>query len=116
MEGLIPFLLHTLKKQKPHNSYRCLSDSSNRSYHMLIGLDSLDGSSHRRTRSEFVPLTVEFFHKQQRQQQPGLEFSHSRSINGGSVLTNSATNGRSQIGATTNTYQATKKANTNLQH
>ncbi|XP_059644258.1 uncharacterized protein LOC132286018 [Cornus florida] len=113
MEGLIPFLLHTLKKQRSHNSYRSLSDSSNRSYHMLMGPDSLDGSSHRRTRSEFVPLTVEF---SQQQQQPGLEFSHSRSINGASVVTNSATNGRSQIGASTNTYRATKKTNTNLQH
>ncbi|KAM3291430.1 hypothetical protein P3S67_019719 [Capsicum chacoense] len=56
MEGLIPFLLHAMKKQKPHpNSFRCLSDTSNRSYHMLVGGDSVEGSSHRRTRSEFQP-------------------------------------------------------------
>ncbi|CAN4112100.1 unnamed protein product [Withania somnifera] len=62
MEGLIPFFLHAMKKQKPHhNSFRCLSDTSNRSYHMLIGGDSIEGSSHRRTRSEFQPpVTVDF--------------------------------------------------------
>ncbi|XP_059311283.1 uncharacterized protein LOC132062811 [Lycium ferocissimum] len=62
MEGLIPFLLHAMKKQKPHhNSFRCLSDTSNRSYHMLVGTDSIEGSSHRRTRSEFQPpVTVDF--------------------------------------------------------
>ncbi|KAK4378504.1 hypothetical protein RND71_000366 [Anisodus tanguticus] len=62
MEGLIPFLLHAMKKQKPqHNSFRCLSDTSNRSYHMLVGADSIEGSSHRRTRSEFQPpVTVDF--------------------------------------------------------
>ncbi|CAN4107801.1 unnamed protein product [Withania somnifera] len=63
MEGLIPFLLHAIKKEKPHhNSFRCLSETCNRSYHMLIGGDSIEGSSHRRTRSEFQPsVTVDFF-------------------------------------------------------
>ncbi|MCD7451151.1 hypothetical protein HAX54_009776 [Datura stramonium] len=62
MEGLIPFLLHAMKKQRPHhNSFRCLSDTSNRSYHMLVGSDSIEGSSHRRTRSEFLPpVAVDF--------------------------------------------------------
>ncbi|KAK4340164.1 hypothetical protein RND71_041626 [Anisodus tanguticus] len=62
MEGLIPFLFHAMKKQKPNNnSFRCLSDTSNRSYHMLVGADSVEGSSHRRTRSEFQPpVTVDF--------------------------------------------------------
>ncbi|KAG5625264.1 hypothetical protein H5410_010482 [Solanum commersonii] len=62
MEGLIPFLLHAMKKHKPHqNTFRCLSDTSNRSYHMLIRAESIEGSSHRRTRSEFQPpVTVDF--------------------------------------------------------
>ncbi|TMW96831.1 hypothetical protein EJD97_006709 [Solanum chilense] len=63
MEGLIPFLLHAMKKHKPHQkTFRCLSDTSNRSYHMLIQAESMEGSSHRRTRSEFQPpvTTVDF--------------------------------------------------------
>ncbi|KAI7991695.1 hypothetical protein LOK49_LG12G00515 [Camellia lanceoleosa] len=57
MEGLIPLILQSLKKQRPsQQSFRCLSDSSNRSYHLLMGApDSFDGSSHRRTRLEFQP-------------------------------------------------------------
>ncbi|KAL3515368.1 hypothetical protein ACH5RR_022270 [Cinchona calisaya] len=45
-----------MKKQKPAlHGYRSLSDSSNRSYHFLLGggEQSNEGSSHRRTRSEF---------------------------------------------------------------
>ncbi|XAR52923.1 hypothetical protein NMG60_11021258 [Bertholletia excelsa] len=80
MEGLIPFLLHALRKQRPQHSYRCLSDCSNRSYHLLVGPDSLDspeGSSHRRTLSEFhPPPPVEL----------APNFSHSRSFGKGSVL------------------------------
>ncbi|KAL3843850.1 hypothetical protein ACJIZ3_001253 [Penstemon smallii] len=54
MEGLIPFLLNVVKKQRPQNAYRCLSESSSgRSYHLLIGGDSVEGSSHRRNRSDF---------------------------------------------------------------
>uniref|UniRef100_M1CF36 Uncharacterized protein n=1 Tax=Solanum tuberosum TaxID=4113 RepID=M1CF36_SOLTU len=52
-----------MKKHKPHqNTFRCLSDTSNRSYHMLLRAESIEGSSHRRTRSEFQPpvTTVEF--------------------------------------------------------
>lgn len=57
MEGLIPFLIHAMKKQKPQNVYRCLSDNSttSRSYHRLLGGDSVEGSTHRRTRSDFQP-------------------------------------------------------------
>ncbi|KAI8532663.1 hypothetical protein RHMOL_Rhmol11G0231000 [Rhododendron molle] len=79
MEGLIPMLFHALKKQRPHNSFRCLSEGSisNRSYHRLIGpQDSADGSSHhRRTRSEFQPSTVDHF----LDQRSGQEFSRSTS-------------------------------------
>lgn len=64
MEGLIPFLIHAMKKQRPQNSYRCLSENSTttRSYHLLLGgSDSVEGSSHRRTRSDFQPRsTVDF--------------------------------------------------------
>ncbi|KAK2974479.1 hypothetical protein RJ640_018644 [Escallonia rubra] len=101
MEGLIPFLLHTLKKQRPHNSYRSVSASSSRSYHLLTGAggggDSADGSSHRRTRSEFQPLDFS-------KMGSGLDFvpPHSRSLNKGSpVATASNANGSRQIGSNT---------------
>ena len=60
MEGLIPYLLHALKKDKPKNRYRSYSDTSNRSYHRLLSgsihnNNMAEGSSHRRTRSEFQP-------------------------------------------------------------
>ncbi|KAL2231521.1 UNVERIFIED_CONTAM: hypothetical protein Sindi_1746500 [Sesamum indicum] len=63
MEGLIPLLLHAMKKQRPQNAYRCLSENSTngRSYHLLLAGDAVEGSSHRRTRSEFQPSsTVDF--------------------------------------------------------
>ncbi|XP_047971377.1 uncharacterized protein LOC125214407 [Salvia hispanica] len=66
MEGLIPFLIHAMKKEKPQNAYRCLSDNSTtaRSYHLLLGgSDSVEGSSHRRTRSDYQPpSTIDFGH------------------------------------------------------
>lgn len=72
MEGLIPYLLHAMKKKRPQHKYRSFSgnNNSNRSYHLLIGAnDSLEGSSHRRTRSEFpAPATADLF-----------EFTHSAS-------------------------------------
>ncbi|KAL1534507.1 hypothetical protein AAHA92_30679 [Salvia divinorum] len=52
MEGLIPLLIRAVKRQRPQHAYRCLSENSTgRSYHLLLA----DGSSHRRTRSEFNP-------------------------------------------------------------
>ncbi|KAI3445886.1 hypothetical protein Pfo_002551 [Paulownia fortunei] len=58
MEGLIPFLLHAMKKQRPQNAYRCLSENSTgRSYHLLLAGDSVEGSPHRWTRSDFQPPT-----------------------------------------------------------
>lgn len=68
MEGLIPFLIHAVKKQNgrlPHHSSfrRSLSTGSSRSYHLLLGADKsgeLEGSSHRRTRSEFQPPSLDF--------------------------------------------------------
>ncbi|KAA8536278.1 hypothetical protein F0562_028756 [Nyssa sinensis] len=76
MEGLIPFLFRALKKPRPHHNFRSFSDGSTRSYHVLLASDAIDGSSHRRTRSEFQPPTVDFL-----QQRSGLEFSHPRSFN-----------------------------------
>ncbi|KAF7840740.1 putative beta-D-xylosidase 5-like protein [Senna tora] len=66
MEGLIPYLLHAIKKQNsPTKTYHhrrsfSHSESSNRSYHMLLGSDSFSGSSHRRTRSDLPPATTDF--------------------------------------------------------
>ncbi|KAL8209566.1 hypothetical protein R6Q57_006298 [Mikania cordata] len=61
MEGLIPFLMHAVKKPKPHNNYRSVSVGSTRSYHVLVGSDApVDESSHRRTRSEFRSPTDDF--------------------------------------------------------
>ncbi|KAH6813443.1 beta-1 [Perilla frutescens var. frutescens] len=63
MEGLIPFLIHAMKKQTPPNSYRCLSENSttSRSYHLLLADGGGGGSSHRRTRSHVqLPSTVDF--------------------------------------------------------
>ncbi|KAK3035723.1 hypothetical protein RJ639_033425 [Escallonia herrerae] len=100
MEGLIPFLLHTLKKQRPHNSYRSVSASSSRSYHLLSGAgggDSADGSSHRRTRSDFQPLDLS-------KMGSGLDYAppHSRSFNKGSpVATASSANGSRKTGSNT---------------
>ncbi|KAJ1388357.1 hypothetical protein SESBI_39184 [Sesbania bispinosa] len=53
MEGLIPYIIHAIRKQKPHHSE---SSNSNRSYHSLLGSDSFRGSSHRRSRSDFLEL------------------------------------------------------------
>ncbi|KMT03813.1 hypothetical protein BVRB_8g189570 [Beta vulgaris subsp. vulgaris] len=61
MEGLIPYLVRAIKRQNLHNqSFRCLSDGSRRSYHLLgnAGGDSVNGSSHRRTQSEFQAPTA----------------------------------------------------------
>ncbi|KAI3789177.1 hypothetical protein L2E82_01966 [Cichorium intybus] len=59
MEGLIPFLMHAMKKHSLHNSYRSLSTGSTCRYHLLEGA-VVEGSSHRRTRSEFQPPTAEY--------------------------------------------------------
>jgi hypothetical protein len=64
MEGLIPYLIHAIKKQKPHHhSFQrsvSHSENSNRSYHLLLESESVTGSSHRRTRSDFQQPTTEF--------------------------------------------------------
>ncbi|XP_004496876.1 uncharacterized protein [Cicer arietinum] len=64
MEGLIPYLIHAIKKQKPHHHSFTRSfshsESTNRSYHLLLESGSITGSSHRRTRSDFQQPTTEF--------------------------------------------------------
>ncbi|KAK8568235.1 hypothetical protein V6N13_106167 [Hibiscus sabdariffa] len=67
MEGLIPYLIHAMRKQNPTHRYRSMSAGSSRGYHLLMGqspAESVEGSSHRRTRSEFQPPTVELFFEQ----------------------------------------------------
>ncbi|GMN37889.1 hypothetical protein TIFTF001_007184 [Ficus carica] len=72
MEGLIPYLIHALKKEKPRHSYRSFSENSTsqRSYHRLLSGSSHnfpEGSSHRRTRSEFQqppPSSLDFAEQQ----------------------------------------------------
>ncbi|KAF9665936.1 hypothetical protein SADUNF_Sadunf16G0177000 [Salix dunnii] len=91
MEGLIPYLLHSIKKQRPRNSYRSLSIGSSRSYHLLMGGDqgeSLNGSSHRRTRSEYQPPPLEFS-----EQRASLDFLRSGSLRKRSLNSPSMTGG-----------------------
>ncbi|KAI3803751.1 hypothetical protein L1987_31913 [Smallanthus sonchifolius] len=57
MEGLIPLLMHTMKKHRLQNSFRSLSAGS---YHLLEGTVADQGSSHRRTRSHFEPPSAEY--------------------------------------------------------
>ncbi|KAL8264672.1 hypothetical protein R6Q59_022802 [Mikania micrantha] len=61
MEGLIPFLMHAIKKPRPHNTYRSVSVTSTPSYHILVGSDAqVERSPHRRTRSEFHAPAADF--------------------------------------------------------
>lgn len=85
MEGLIPYLLHAIKKPRPQHRYRSFSVSesnSNRSYHLLMsGQGSLEGSSHRRTRSEFQPpSSADLF-----EQRSANDLIHARSVKEGGV-------------------------------
>nr|GMC85494.1 probable beta-D-xylosidase 5 isoform X2 [Ipomoea batatas] len=104
MEGLIPYLLHAMKKQKqPHD----------RSYHLLIGVDdSADGSSHRRTFSDFQP---DYFSDHQRSPR-GLGCFPKNVAGAGSVMSPAASkhnNGTET--AVTSGYQASA-ATVNVNH
>ncbi|KAE8691514.1 Radical SAM superfamily protein isoform 1 [Hibiscus syriacus] len=83
MEGLIPYLIHAMRKQKPTHRYRSMSVGSSRGYRLLIGQspkESVEGSMHRRTRSEFQPpQTVEFY-----EQRSGLGLRCPKDHNNGS--------------------------------
>lgn len=109
MEGLIPFLIHAMKKQKPGHHYRSMSVGSSRGYHLLMGQsqpESVEGSSHRRTRSEFQPPTLEFT-----EQRSGLEFlsPRARGYNNGSSVNYPSMAGGSNIGSFA--HQQTSKVN-----
>ncbi|KAE8725634.1 putative transferase [Hibiscus syriacus] len=105
MEGLIPYLIHAMKKEKPTHRYRSMSVGSSRGYHLLLGqspADSVEGSSHRRTRSEFQPPTAEYF-----EQRSGLGMVSPRGNNYGSSLNYTSPAGGSKVGS----YQQNSKAN-----
>ncbi|KAF8019922.1 hypothetical protein BT93_G0571 [Corymbia citriodora subsp. variegata] len=96
MEGLIPYIIHSVRKQRLYNSYRCLSDGSTRSYHLLAGGDSSDGSAHRQTQSELPQLPAAEF----KEQRSGLELARSHSTNKGSMVsTATAANGLNVAGS-----------------
>ncbi|XP_010507845.1 PREDICTED: uncharacterized protein LOC104784511 [Camelina sativa] len=64
MEGLIPYLIHAIKKdhKRDHQMYRSMFVGSSRSYRPLMmgqeGSSSVQGSSHRRTKSEYNPPVI----------------------------------------------------------
>ncbi|KAF3323293.1 hypothetical protein FCM35_KLT12024 [Carex littledalei] len=70
MEGLIPFVIHALKKNREKSQYRRLSNGSHGGSRkpLIREWDSVDeGSSHhRRAQSEFPPIGSEFFSPEQR--------------------------------------------------
>ncbi|XP_051144238.1 uncharacterized protein LOC127260527 [Andrographis paniculata] len=60
MEGLIPFLVRAVKKQRPQNAYRCLSDNSTgRSYHLLVAGGGSGGDDGRIRCDLQPPATAE---------------------------------------------------------
>ncbi|EOX98470.1 hypothetical protein QUC31_015149 [Theobroma cacao] len=110
MEGLIPFLIHAVRKQKPGHHYKSMSVGSSRSYHLLMGQsqqESVEGSSHRRTRSEFQPPTVGFF-----EQRSGLEFLSPKGYNSGSSINYPSMAGGSNVGSYA--HQQTKLNNVHI--
>ncbi|XVF01388.1 hypothetical protein REPUB_Repub04eG0084100 [Reevesia pubescens] len=111
MEGFIPFLIHAMRKQKPRHSYRSMSMGSSRGYHLLMGQsqpESIEGSSHRRTRSEFQPPTVEFL-----EQRSGLDFLSPKGYNNGSSVNYPSIIGGSNVGSIA--HHQTSKVN-NIGH
>ncbi|XP_068655935.1 uncharacterized protein [Aristolochia californica] len=58
MEGLIPYVLHAIKRNRDRSKYRSLSQGSSRNclYPLTVREEaSYEGSSHRRTRSDYQP-------------------------------------------------------------
>ncbi|KAG9144836.1 hypothetical protein Leryth_018974 [Lithospermum erythrorhizon] len=57
MEGLIPLIINAIKKQRPRQSYRYLSQGSSRSYHLLLSADSSvsDSTQPGRTSHSVLP-------------------------------------------------------------
>ncbi|KAJ8638303.1 hypothetical protein MRB53_012570 [Persea americana] len=62
MEGLIPIVFNAIMKKREGSKYRSLFDSSSRCrpFLLLEHVGSFDGSSHRRTRSDFQNPSSEF--------------------------------------------------------
>ncbi|KAJ0982125.1 hypothetical protein J5N97_010380 [Dioscorea zingiberensis] len=58
MEGLIPFVIHALKKSRERSKYRCLSTGSSGHRGMMADWSHEGSSHHRRTRSELPPRTI----------------------------------------------------------
>ncbi|KAE9584496.1 hypothetical protein Lal_00021721 [Lupinus albus] len=63
MEGLIPYVIHAIKKQKPEiimdqNLSPHNSDTSNRSYHLLLTSDSFNGNSQVSTSPSMVNVAT----------------------------------------------------------
>ncbi|XWS54683.1 hypothetical protein CRYUN_Cryun10bG0110700 [Craigia yunnanensis] len=97
MEGLIPYLIHAMRKQQPRHHYRSISVGSSPSYHLLMGQsqqESVEGSSHKRTMSEFQPPTLEFFGKRS-----DLQFLSPRGYNNVSSANYPSMVGGSNIGS-----------------
>ncbi|KAK1317984.1 hypothetical protein QJS10_CPA05g01220 [Acorus calamus] len=66
MEGLIPFLFHKIKKTRAEKGYQGLSTGSSHggSYRQLIdrrSTEQMEGSSHRRVRSDFPAVSYSVF-------------------------------------------------------
>ncbi|KAL8234674.1 hypothetical protein R6Q59_020774 [Mikania micrantha] len=89
MEGLIPFVMHAMKKHRLHKSCSSLSVR----YRLLDGSVTAEGSSHRRNRSEFQPPMAEYL-----QQRSGFGYD-TQSMNTRKDFTTS----------TTSTFIASKK-------
>ncbi|KAJ4716149.1 Beta-1,4-xylosidase [Melia azedarach] len=104
MEGLIPYLIHAMKKQRPQQSYRSFSVGSSRSYQLLNGGESFEGSSHRRTRSDFQPSIMDLV-----EQRSGIEYMHSGNVNRGALNPSSLATGSGSY-----PQQMNKEANINF--
>ncbi|TYH90491.1 hypothetical protein ES332_A13G052000v1 [Gossypium tomentosum] len=97
MEGLIPYLIHAMKKQKPSNRYRSMSVGSSRGYHLLMEQSPAESV-------EGPPTTVEFF-----EQRSGLGLVSSKGDNYSSYLNYpSSMAGSSKAGSY---YQQNSKVN-----
>ncbi|KAG1366909.1 hypothetical protein COCNU_13G006990 [Cocos nucifera] len=62
MEGLIPFVIHAIKKKRERSHYRCLSEGSTghggSRKPLVADWPQENSSHHRRTRSDFPPSTT----------------------------------------------------------
>ncbi|KAJ4966509.1 hypothetical protein NE237_018358 [Protea cynaroides] len=104
MEGLIPCIVKALKRQKSQRSSLSPSESWSRSYYRpLNSKGSSDGSSHRRTRSDFQPPVAELLENRS----SDVQFLHSGSLKTDSFLIPS--NLKAPRKMDSDTYQASKE-------